>query len=58
MWRSPSQSAISNYASRMTPFAEAKPITMPFTKSSRMANITHVAAALREEAPASFSSVV
>ncbi len=42
----------------MTSFAEAKPTAMPFTKSSGMADITHVAAALREAPAASFSDVV
>ena len=45
-------------ASRMTPFAEAKPITMHVMKSGRMANVTHLAAVLWEAAPASFSDVV
>ena len=58
MWGSPSRSAISACASRMTSFAEAKPTAMPFTKSSGMADITHVAAALREAPAASFSDVV
>ena len=42
----------------MTPFAEAKPITMHVMKSGRMANVTHLAAVLWEAAPASFSDVV